>query len=163
MTDTVGKQYPSIFGNENKELQPLIRDRFAQLLPGSKPLKSDHLVSACQPSSISAQLGALPPTTPWKDSERALSPPLQKMWFTCVCQPVNPCDVFPCLCLGGANKVPALGTDLRPLKIQDWMNSGKDDKLMPLITQRCAATGARVFKCLWKCKALACNQAIKQN
>lgn len=44
--------------------------------------------------------------------------------------------------------MPALSTDLRLLKIQDWVNSGKDDKLMPLITQRCAATGAAAFKCL---------------
>lgn len=34
------------------------------------------------------------------------------------------------------------------------MNSEKDDKLMPLIMQRCAATGAAAFKCLWKSKSM---------
>lgn len=42
--------------------------------------------------------------------------------------------------------MPELSTDLRLLKIQDWVNSRKDDKLLPLITQRCAAAGEAAFK-----------------
>lgn len=68
-----------------------------------------------------------------------LSPPLQKTDSHVFGSfAAKPCDVRLCLSRGAANEVPALSTDLRLLKIQDWVNSGKDDKLMPLITEmRC--------------------------
>lgn len=47
----------------------------------------------------------------------------------------------------GANKVPALSTDLRLFKRQDWVNSGCQANVFD---HRRAATGAAAFKCLVK-------------
>lgn len=128
----------SIFANEKKEFRQSIRNSLARLLIGSWPLKSDHLFPACQPGSTSAQPGT---RTSYDRLERIppLSPPLQKTDSHVLGSfAAKPCDVRLCLSLGGANEEPALSTDLRLLKIQSWVNSGKDDKLTPLITEmRC--------------------------
>lgn len=103
---------------------------------GSRPLKIRSFIF-CLPTQLS--LGPARNSTSYDPPERippSFSTFAENVIHVFTSFTANPCDVLLCLSLGGANKAPALSTDFRLLKIQDWVNSGKDDKLMPLITQR---------------------------